>query len=52
MPTPFDPGYGEEPFSSLVASYPGKVAYPESGFRLEVHENPSCGLEFRRSTPT
>src|SRR6476646_10379583 len=35
MPTAFDPGYGEEPFASLVASYPGAVAYPASGFRLE-----------------
>ena len=35
MPTPFDPGYGEEPFASLVASYPGAIAYPASGFRLE-----------------
>ena len=35
MPTAFDPGYGEEPFASLVASYPGAVAYPAGGFRLE-----------------
>ena len=35
MPTPFDPGYGEEPFASLVTSYPGAVAYPAGGFRLE-----------------
>src|SRR6478672_2266593 len=35
MPTPFDPGYGEEPFASLVTSYPGAVAYPADGFRLE-----------------
>ena len=35
MPTAFDPGYGEEPFRSLVASYPGAVAYPADGFRLE-----------------
>lgn len=35
MPTAFDPGYGEEPFASLVASYPGAVAYPGGGFRLE-----------------
>jgi hypothetical protein len=35
MPTPFDPGYGEEPFSTLVASYPGAIAYPAEGFRLE-----------------
>ena len=36
MPTAFDPGYGEEPFRSLVASYPGAIAYPAEGFRLEV----------------
>jgi hypothetical protein len=35
MPTAFDPGYGEEPFASLVASYPGAIAYPAGGFRLE-----------------
>src|SRR3954468_18110527 len=35
MPTAFDPGYGEEPLASLVASYPGAIAYPATGFRLE-----------------
>ena len=35
MPTAFDPGYGEEPFRSLVTSYPGAIAYPAGGFRLE-----------------
>src|SRR5512132_1434024 len=35
MPTAFDPGYGEEPFRSLVTSYPGPIAYPAEGFRLE-----------------
>src|SRR5215813_9860975 len=35
MPTPFDPGYGADPFASLVTSYPGAVAYPAAGFRLE-----------------
>ena len=35
MPTAFDPGYVEEPFSSLVATYPGAIAYPGDGFRLE-----------------
>src|SRR4051794_4674504 len=35
MPPAFDPGYGEEPFASLVASYPGAIAYPATGFRLE-----------------
>jgi uracil-DNA glycosylase len=35
MPTPFDPGYAEDPFSTLVAGYPGAIAYPPAGFRLE-----------------
>ena len=35
MPTAFDPGYGEEPFRSLVTSYPGAISYPAAGFRLE-----------------
>jgi uracil-DNA glycosylase len=35
MPIAFDPGYVDEPFSSLVASYPGAIAYPGAGFRLE-----------------
>jgi hypothetical protein len=35
MPTAFDPGYVEDPFSSLVAGYPGANAYPGGGFRLE-----------------
>ena len=35
MPTPFDPGYGEEPFRGLVAAYPANPAYEPRGFRLE-----------------
>jgi uracil-DNA glycosylase len=35
MPTPFDPGYGEEPFRSLVAAYPGSNVYKGSDFRSE-----------------
>src|SRR5262245_4101001 len=35
MPTAFDPGYADEPFRTLVASYPGAAAYPAGGFRLE-----------------
>ncbi|HEV8652021.1 MAG TPA: uracil-DNA glycosylase family protein [Actinomycetes bacterium] len=31
----FDPGYVEEPFRSLCASYPGQEVYPPSGFRVE-----------------
>jgi uracil-DNA glycosylase len=43
MPTPFDPGYGEEPFASLVASYPGAIAYPADGFRLEWGPSSTAG---------
>ena len=43
MPTAFDPGYGEEPFASLVASYPGAIAYPAGGFRLEWGPIFHCG---------
>lgn len=35
MPTPFDPGYGEEPFRSLVTTYPGANVYKRSDFRSE-----------------
>src|SRR6266540_3867437 len=35
MATAFDPGYVDEPFRSLVATYPGAIAYPSAGFRLE-----------------
>ena len=31
----FDPGYGAEPFRSLVEDYPGPPAYPVGDFRLE-----------------
>ncbi|MGH3085350.1 MAG: uracil-DNA glycosylase family protein [Gaiellaceae bacterium] len=31
----FDPGYGSEPFRSLVADVPGASAYPAGDFRLE-----------------
>jgi hypothetical protein len=31
----FDPGYGEEPFRTLVREYPGDDVYPASQFRVE-----------------
>jgi hypothetical protein len=31
----FDPGYGEEPFLTLVREYPGEDVYPPSQFRVE-----------------
>src|SRR5437870_1700568 len=30
-----DPGYGVEPFKSLVAEYPGVEVYPQDAFRTE-----------------
>jgi len=35
MPRPFDPGYGEEPFATLVREYPLEDVYPPSHFRVE-----------------
>ena len=35
MPHEFDPGYGDEPFRSLVADYPGTDVYPPDSFRTE-----------------
>ena len=35
MPTPFDPGYREAPFDSLVTTYPGPNVYKGSDFRSE-----------------
>jgi uracil-DNA glycosylase len=31
----FDPGYGQEPFRSLAADYPGADVYPPDQFRVE-----------------
>ena len=31
----FDPGYGVEPFATLVAEYPGVEVYPAADFRVE-----------------
>jgi uracil-DNA glycosylase len=31
----FDPGYGQEPFRSLCADYPGEEVYPAADFRVE-----------------
>ena len=33
--TPFDAGYGAEPFRELVERYPGTAAYPATDFRIE-----------------
>ncbi len=35
MTTPFCPGYGNEPFRSLVESCPGTSVYPSENFRVE-----------------
>src|SRR5437870_4561565 len=35
MSHPFDPGYGEEPFSTLVRTYPEADVYPSGQFRVE-----------------
>jgi uracil-DNA glycosylase len=35
MQHPFDPGYSEEPFQTLVREYPEADVYPASQFRLE-----------------
>lgn len=35
MPNEFDPGYGAEPFRTLVAEYPGEDVYPPEDFRVE-----------------
>lgn len=35
MPVPFDPGYGEEPFRTLVREVPGDSVFPTKDFRTE-----------------
>jgi hypothetical protein len=35
MTTPFDPGYGAEPFRSLCLECPGADVYPPQDFRVE-----------------
>ena len=35
MPHPFDPGYFDEPFLTLVSDYPGADVYPPDQFRVE-----------------
>jgi uracil DNA glycosylase superfamily protein len=35
MAREFDPGYGAEPFRTLVADAPGAEVYPQSDFRIE-----------------
>src|SRR3954469_6626678 len=35
MPHPFDPGYFEAPFTTLVQTYPDADVYPADQFRVE-----------------
>jgi hypothetical protein len=35
MPTPFDPGYGNEPFRTLVQNVPDETVFPTEDFRTE-----------------
>src|SRR3954470_6402680 len=35
MPTPFDPGYGAEPFRTLVQDVPGEDVFPTDDFGTE-----------------
>src|SRR6185295_10910527 len=35
MPTPFCPGYGAEPYKSLVENAPGAEVFPSKDFRIE-----------------
>jgi uracil-DNA glycosylase len=35
VPTPFDPGYAQEPFRTLVADVPDGVVFPSKDFRVE-----------------
>jgi uracil-DNA glycosylase len=35
MPTPFDPGYGQEPFRTLVTDVPDATVFPLKDFRVE-----------------
>ena len=35
MPTPFDPGYGAEPFRTLVEKVPDDTVFPLKDFRTE-----------------
>ena len=35
MSHPFDPGYFEEPFRTLVTGYPSAEVYPANQFRIE-----------------
>jgi len=35
MTIPFCPGYNQEPYATLVASYPGKDVHPVKDFRVE-----------------
>ena len=35
MTRPFDAGYGDEPFATLVRNYPEAAIYPSDQFRVE-----------------
>ena len=35
MATPFDPGYGQEPFRTLVQEVPDETVFPTKDFRTE-----------------
>jgi hypothetical protein len=35
MSIDFDPGYGDQPFKTLVENYPGEDVYPTGDFRTE-----------------
>jgi hypothetical protein len=35
MPTPFDAGYGTEPFLTLVQHFPDHTEFPPNAFRVE-----------------
>src|SRR5690242_13409013 len=35
MSIDFDPGYGDQPFKTLVQNYPGEDVYPPGDFRTE-----------------
>jgi hypothetical protein len=35
MSIDFDPGYGDQPFKTLVQNYPGEDIYPPGDFRTE-----------------
>jgi hypothetical protein len=42
VPTPFDPGYGQEPFCTLVADVPGSDVFPPRGLPRRVGPVKAC----------